>query len=420
MSAIAFLFPGQGSQYPGMGSGWVRHPSVLRTFEEAESALGIPLRDICFQGDSPDLSATEIAQPAILTVSVAAFRLLREEFGLEPAWMAGHSLGEITALVCSESMGFDQAVKLVRARGLLMRDAGRGAEGTMTAVEHADVDRIQAICAGIRDAGGSVWISNFNGSDQNVLSGRTASVAKAEDLLRSEGALCIPLRVKGAFHSPLMEPMVEAFRTEIARCRFSPSRWPVISSVTGMLYFGSDQMGGTLERQLVQPVLWSSVMEFLSSAGCRRGIEVGPGKVLRNLARKRRSEIEFLSFDAKEDAERIPRVALPAPGNPRLPQADPCMDGRKLLRLCLGAVASTRNRNWGEDAYRAGVLVPMQRLKELERLGAVQGIGPGTDACEEALGLLMSILQVKGVPKLERESRLASIFGLAKIQGTVA
>jgi [acyl-carrier-protein] S-malonyltransferase len=240
-----------------------------------------------------------------------------------------------------------------------------------------------------------------------VVSGRKKSVSRAEEWLRGEGATCTALRVEGAFHTPLMESIAGEFALEISRCDFAPARGRVISSITGEPYSDPEGMGPALALQLSRPVLWTGALARIRSEGCRAGCETGPGRTLRNLAAKEDIGFGILALDDPEDAAGLRSLGERAAGD-----ADPlsgAAPGSELafIRSCLGVVAATPNREWNADSHRTGVLIPVSRLRALERLAA-EGRGR-TGIRAEALSLVTGILRAKGVASGEIEARMSAI-----------
>jgi [acyl-carrier-protein] S-malonyltransferase len=282
----AFLFPGQGSQFVGMGKSlYEQHATVKRLFDEASAALGRDFAALCFEGPDATLVQTDNVQPAITIVSLAVHEVLREA-GVTATAAAGHSLGEYAALCAAGSISFADAITLVAYRGAVMKEAADKHPGGMTAVIGLDFDALNAICADVRDIG-SVEVANHNSPTQVILTGELAALQRAAELAKARGAkLTVPLKVSGAWHSRFMQDASERMREKLKGVTLSPPRFPVIANVTAAPYpADADAIRELLVRQIVSPVLWSRSVARLVQDGSRTFVEVGPGKVLAGLMR---------------------------------------------------------------------------------------------------------------------------------------
>lgn len=285
---VAFIFPGQGSQYPGMGRELSsRYEEARRVFEEADVTLGSPLSEMCFHGSPEDLALTVNTQPAVLAVSVAVLEVLRSR-GARPGVVAGHSLGEYSALVAAGSLTFRDALGLVRARGDLMQRAVPPGAGAMAAVIGLPREAVEGCCEAARAAGaGGVEPANINAPDQIVISGDAGAVRRAGGLCVEAGARrVIPLKVSGPFHSRMMTPAASAFEPEIAGVEIADPVIPVVCNVTGRPASSAAEVRTLLARQICSPVLWEESVKAMWQMGARVFVEVGPGKALTGLVRR--------------------------------------------------------------------------------------------------------------------------------------
>lgn len=283
---IAFLFPGQGSQAVGMGKDLASQHSVARqTFNEADDALGYKLSQLCFEGPEDQLRLTEITQPAILTTSVAAWRVLKEK-GLAPSFVAGHSLGEYSAHVAAGTLSFADAVRTVRNRGKYMQEAVPVGVGAMAAILGMELEKVLPVCA--EAAQGEVCEpANINSAEQIVISGNTAAVERAAKLASERGAKrAVMLPVSAPFHCSLMKPAQDRLAADLAKLTFQNPAIPVACNVDAALVKDADASRDALVRQVTGSVRWEQSMRLLIAQGVERFVEVGPGKVLCGLIRQ--------------------------------------------------------------------------------------------------------------------------------------
>ena len=286
MQKLAFIFPGQGSQSVGMGKDLADNfPVARQIFEEADAALGYKISDLCFNGPEEKLKLTEITQPAILTVSVASYRVLQEK-GVSPAMVAGHSLGEYSAHVAAGTISFADAVRTVRSRGRYMQDAVPVGVGAMAAILGMAPDAVAAVCN--EAAQGEVCQpANINSPEQIVISGSKGAVQRAAELAKERGAKrAVMLQVSAPFHCALMHPAEERLAADLEKLAFNDPRVPVVTNIDGVAKDSATASRDALIRQVTGAVQWVRCMQTMIAAGVENFVEVGPGKVLCGLVRQ--------------------------------------------------------------------------------------------------------------------------------------
>ena len=297
---IAFLFPGQGSQFVGMAADLAEvYPPVAATLAQTDEILGLGLAALMREGSAEALTATEMAQPALLAHSVAISRVLGEA-GVAPMIVAGHSLGEYSALVAAGALDFAAALRLVRERGLAMAAAGAEARGAMSAILGLDDAAVEQVVA---EAGqvGTVVVANYNSPGQVVISGEVAAVRRAEELAKAAGARgARPLRVSGAFHSPLMAPAAERLQGALEAAPLREATVPVVSNVDAQPRTEAEEIREALRRQITGNVRWTDSIRRMVAEGVDCFVEVGPGEVLTKLMKRIAPEAEAISTSTAE------------------------------------------------------------------------------------------------------------------------
>jgi [acyl-carrier-protein] S-malonyltransferase len=309
MTELAFLFPGQGSQFAGMGKLlFDEYPVARRTFEEADDTLGFALSGLCFEGPEEELKRTENTQPALLTVSTAAARVLAGQ-GIAPGMVAGHSLGEYSALVAAEALSFADALRLVRRRGGFMQAAVPPGVGAMAAILNLPADKLEAVLEEAAQ-GEVVSAANFNSPDQTVIAGHAGAVARAMILAKAAGARrAIALAVSAPFHCLLMEPAQRNLTPYLNETAFADLSLPLVNNWQAQLITSGEDARRGLVEQIPNPVRWVDSVRRLKQGGTTRFIEVGPGTVLTGLCRGIEPTLTGAKFCSPADLAAVEALA---------------------------------------------------------------------------------------------------------------
>jgi [acyl-carrier-protein] S-malonyltransferase len=302
---VAYVFPGQGSQSTGMGLDlYNSYPSAREVFDGADASLGFSISRLCFEGPEEELRKTHNVQPAILVISIACLKALEGATIANfpsPTFVAGHSLGEYTALVAAGALGLTDAVLLVRERGRLMYEAGLKNPGSMLAVIGLDEETVRDVCLQ-----SGTEISNINCPGQIVVSGAAQALAEANKLAKARGARAlIPLRVSGAFHSALMEPIIAEFSRIVSNVKFYPPAVPIIANVAARPLTDVDSIKEELVKQLRNCIQWQGSVEYMMHSGVTTFYEIGPGRVLSGLIRRINSELQTFNISGIEDITQL-------------------------------------------------------------------------------------------------------------------
>lgn len=408
---IALLFPGQGSQYSGMGKSLCQDFAVAnQVFEEASDVLKLDMKKLCFN-EGHELSKTVNAQPAILTVSQAAFRVYMQEIGIPPRVTAGHSLGEYSALVCNGALPFADALRLVRRRGVLMQTVSERETGEMISVFHTNLRQLEQICDEVFTDGHSIAAACYNAYGQLVISGQRQGITAMVRKLDNLGIKYSYLNVSAAFHSPLMQEAANQLAPEIRRDHFGRGSWPVVSNVDGLPYTSEDEIKNALILQMTRPVRWLETMEYMNRIGIEVAVELGPKTVLRNLMRGFQRQIDAFSLGTSADLTELKSFVQ---NKEQQSFMDPDFTQRINLFLanCLAAAVGVPNRNENQDEYqREGV----QAYRELQSLQ--QDLDrPTADHLQQAVQLLQAVWKAKKIAVGDQRKGLQFLLQKARLE----
>lgn len=398
MNRLAFLCSGQGSQYIGMGKElYDNYPEAKEVFDKADEVLGFPLSQMCFSGDLAELTLTSNVQPAILTYSYALYKVYGKKYDLTPSVVAGHSLGEYTALLIAGAMEFEDALKIVRKRGEFMQEASCE-DGCMAAVIGFDNDKLKELCDKYSTQEATVSISNYNSSKQTVISGSKKVLDKVVAELEGTEATVKYLTVSAPFHSPYMEAAATKLQEELLKYEFKDLKIPVISNVTGKPYKSKDEIVKNLTKQIVSPVQWVESMNYIKTLNIHSYVEIGPKRTLANIVKSDIGPDISFSLDNTQDVENLVNRLSWKYGDPTV------------VSRCMAIAVCTRNNNWDEAAYAEGVSAPYKEIEALQGKLDDTKEAPTKDQMIQALNMLKSVFKTKGTPIEEQKERFAQIF----------
>ncbi|KWX72320.1 ACP S-malonyltransferase [Paenibacillus jilunlii] len=403
MIKIALLFPGQGSQYNMMGKSLYESSAEAREiFSRTNDILGYDLLAVINEGNLDKLTRTEFAQPAIFAYSYAIFQSIWKEKKFFPSFMAGHSLGEITALTCAGVFTYEDALRLVMERASLMQQATTDGQGGMAAINGLHPLLVEEECARLSNDDDKIVVANYNSSNQVVISGSKALVTQAAENLAKIGAISIPLQVSAPFHTPYLEISNQIFQRVLAATDMSAINWPVLSNVDAKPYSDTEGIRTRLSMQMVSAVRWKETIDYLLRQGVNTFIELGPKSALTNLIKRDFSHVRAFSYE--EHYQEIMAII-----DEQIAEKRPTLVSRSLaIAVC------TRNQNWDEAEYQRGVIEPYRKVQALSNRLEEEGSEESIEDMKQAIEMLRSVFVTKKVPLEEQRERFTQIFDETK------
>lgn len=390
------VFSGQGSQYVGMGQKLYNEEKIVKEiFEEASDVLHLDMKHLCFESDNETLKLTENTQPALVTCEYAMFKIFEKKFGYHPECLAGHSLGEITALACAGAISFVDAISIARSRGNFMQNAVESGVGSMAAISKVEQSIVEELCIKYQGENDYVAIANENSKFQTVISGYTETVDKVcKDALKYNAAVN-KLNVSTPFHCKLMQSAADKMHDELLKYNFQSLQIPVFSNVNASYYQSEKEIGDMLTKQITSKVMWSTIMSKMVEYKIDTIIEIGPKSVLRNLAKKEGIFAEYYSFDDNKDYIELENKKK---------------ENRiTFLIRCLAIAICTKNRNWNNEEYQNGVVIPYQKVNSMLQKIEEDNENPTDEQMQMAADMLKSTFQTKQVTEEEKMARFKQI-----------
>lgn len=406
MKKYAVAFPGQGSQYIGMGRKLYTHNKIAREiFKEASEVLGYDLCKLCFEGDIDEMSRMDIVQPIILTTSVASYQVFLQEVDERPAFLLGHSLGEISALVCAGAIKLRDALRIACKRGQLMSSTIIE-DGYMIVIMGLDNKIIENECKNISRIGHIVEVSNINSDEQIVISGNTKAVNEAVKKLEKIGGRTMRVNTGNPFHCSLMLPVQEKLLKELEQYHYYPLEVPIISNIDALPYHKDKTLPQYLSEQLVKTVRWKESVEYLVTKEIFNIIEMKPQTIIRNLLMTNDLGVDAYSLDDESDQAHIKSITLSI-GN----YVNNTKENKNnLIQDCIATMVSTENRNWDNEVYSQRVNNGYNKLIQIQKDLTHDGIEASFEDMKLTLDLSLEVMEAKKIPIKEQVEYIRNIL----------
>ncbi|PFJ95812.1 malonyl CoA-ACP transacylase [Bacillus cereus] len=398
---IVFMFPGVGSHYSGMGKDlYENFPVAREIFEEASDTLKIDMASLCMEKIyKADLEKLQNSQTALVTTSMAAFRVFEQEIGNKPEAMIGYSLGEYTALCASGAIAFSDTLKLVQERSTILSSYALTIDGTMAWVNNLAPEIVEGICSELLTKGQEVYISAYDTPNKTSISGTNSAVQLACEMVVEHGGIAIPLKLSGPFHSPMMQPAAEKYKSVLENIDMKQPLVPVIANHDSSMYKGVENIRENLYLQLIKPVKWLDMIHYLMNQGSMKAIEMGPKEVLKYLLQAINPAISTCNYEREKDI-------LNTKNSFTLQESD----YEEVISGCLTVVVSTKNYNTDLSDYQKKVVLPFQKVQSQLEEKINSGYSVEKSDVEEAIQMMKTALTEKQIKEREQKRYLQRVL----------
>lgn len=406
IDGVGIVFPGQGSQYTGMGKKlYDRYSCVKKKFKEASDILGYDFKSLCFYGDNKTLQNSEYTQPAIFTISYVAYLAFIEEYNFEPVCLAGHSMGEITALVCANAIDFNQGLQIVRKRGQIMQEFAANIGG-MYAIVNIREDELEYVCQRVSNEKDFVTISNYNSSQQYTISGSYCALEKVLPIIKDKGGAAIPLKVSGPFHSMYMKKSAEEFREFLNKYTLELPCYQIVSNITGKDYDTNSNIKDILVKQIYSPIFWGKCVRSMLDKNINVIIELGPKNVLTKIIKQQTNLINVYASDQEDELKAFFKMHGYSFEN----YENDVSRRDDLVKYCLKCAVCIRNDGEDEQEYEQEFRIPYTKIKMKYFLLKEKCEQIPLELAYEAVEILKTACRIKKVLKEEEDKMFLDII----------